>query len=149
MIAGLVRLVLTTGSVGCALHDWSLCFRSGIVVPEGWTHLWLGRRASAHCGPAFLQQGHFLLVQLLLPLLEASAPSRVVVTSSCYHDVANGRKATIAFDDLDWQTRRYDGWAAYGQSKLANVLHAKARGLGCRLIVLSWHWRGSSAVVAQ
>ena len=59
---------------------------------------------------------YFLLTSLLLDLLRASAPARVVnVTSSAQ---AFG---DIHLDDLQLQ-RRYRGQAAYNQSKLANVL---------------------------
>jgi NAD(P)-dependent dehydrogenase (short-subunit alcohol dehydrogenase family) len=70
--------------------------------------------------------GHYLLTELLLPALRKAAPSRIVNVSSCYHDVAQGRAGRIDFDDLHFDRRPYDGWAAYAQSKLANVLHAKA-----------------------
>lgn len=69
--------------------------------------------------------GHFLLTELLLDLLKKSAPSRVVIVSSCYHDKAMGREGTIELDDLHFDKREYDGWESYAQSKLANVLHAK------------------------
>jgi retinol dehydrogenase-13 len=69
--------------------------------------------------------GHFLLTELLLPALERGAPSRIVNVSSCYHDVAMGRRGTIDLDDPHFERRRYDGWEAYAQSKLANVLHAR------------------------
>ena len=69
--------------------------------------------------------GHFLLTELLLDTLKKSAPSRVVVVSSCYHDMAMGREGMIDIDDLHFQNRKYEGWASYAQSKLANVLHAK------------------------
>jgi NAD(P)-dependent dehydrogenase (short-subunit alcohol dehydrogenase family) len=59
---------------------------------------------------------YFLLTGLLLPLLKASAPSRIVNVSS---DAHTGGK--IRFDDLQGE-QRYNGWAAYSQSKLANVL---------------------------
>ena len=58
----------------------------------------------------------FLLTHLLRPLLEASAPARVVTVSSGAQ--AMGR---IDFDDLQGE-RRYRGQRAYNQSKLANVL---------------------------
>jgi NAD(P)-dependent dehydrogenase (short-subunit alcohol dehydrogenase family) len=58
----------------------------------------------------------FLLTRLLEPTLVASAPARVVTVSSEAH-----RWGTIRFDDL-MGARRYDGWKAYAQSKLANVL---------------------------
>lgn len=69
--------------------------------------------------------GHFLLTELLLDTLKKSAPARVVVVSSCYHDKAMGREGVIDLDDLHFDNRKYDGWASYAQSKLANVLHAK------------------------
>ena len=69
--------------------------------------------------------GHFLLTELLLPALTAGAPSRIVNVSSCFHDVALGRKGEIRLEDLNFESRKYDGWAAYAQSKLANLLHAR------------------------
>ncbi|MGZ4630765.1 SDR family oxidoreductase [Oryzihumus sp.] len=58
----------------------------------------------------------FLLTHLLRPLLEASAPARVVTVSSGAQ--AMGR---IDFEDLQGE-RSYSGQRAYNQSKLANVL---------------------------
>ncbi len=57
--------------------------------------------------------GHFALTNLLLP----HVTDRVVTVSSTAH-----RNGKIVFDDLNWNTRKYDSWAAYGQSKLANLL---------------------------
>jgi NAD(P)-dependent dehydrogenase (short-subunit alcohol dehydrogenase family) len=59
---------------------------------------------------------HFLLTDLLLALLERSAPSRVIVTSSAAANMSH-----IHFDDLMLE-RNYRGLKAYGQSKLANQL---------------------------
>ena len=56
----------------------------------------------------------FLLTRLLLPLIVASAPSRIV-------NVASAGQSAIDFDDV-MLTRRYDGGRAYTQSKLAQVL---------------------------
>jgi len=69
--------------------------------------------------------GHFLLTELLLDTLKKSAPARVVVVSSCYHDKAMGREGVVDLDDLHFERRKYEGWTSYAQSKLANVLHAK------------------------
>ncbi|MBN1812656.1 MAG: SDR family oxidoreductase [Anaerolineae bacterium] len=60
--------------------------------------------------------GYFLLTNLLLDVLQASAPARIVNTSSELH-----KKAHLDFDDLQ-NARRYRGMNAYHQSKLANVL---------------------------
>jgi NAD(P)-dependent dehydrogenase (short-subunit alcohol dehydrogenase family) len=60
--------------------------------------------------------GYFLLTNLLLDTLKASAPARIVNTSSELH-----RKAHLDFSDLQ-NTRKYRGMDAYHQSKLANVL---------------------------
>jgi NAD(P)-dependent dehydrogenase (short-subunit alcohol dehydrogenase family) len=59
---------------------------------------------------------YFLLTNLLLDVLKASAPARVVNTSSELH-----KKAHLDFDDLQ-NARGYRGMDAYHQSKLANVL---------------------------
>ena len=57
--------------------------------------------------------GHFALTNLLLPHIT----DRVVTVSSGAH-----RMGRIVIDDLNWERRRYATWAAYGQSKLANLL---------------------------
>jgi NAD(P)-dependent dehydrogenase (short-subunit alcohol dehydrogenase family) len=56
----------------------------------------------------------YLLTRLLLPLLERSAPARIV-------NVASAGQAPIDFDDVMLE-RRYDPWTAYRQSKLAQIL---------------------------
>jgi NAD(P)-dependent dehydrogenase (short-subunit alcohol dehydrogenase family) len=58
----------------------------------------------------------FLLTNLQLETLKASAPSRIINVSSVGH--YNGH---INFDDLNLE-KDYGGWKAYGQSKLALVL---------------------------
>ena len=68
--------------------------------------------------------GHFLLTELLLDTLKASAPSRIVCVSSMAHAGMRGPAGEIDFDDLHFEKREYNATAAYGQSKLANVLHA-------------------------
>jgi len=58
----------------------------------------------------------FVLTNLQLDLLKASAPSRIINVSSVGH--YNGH---INFDDLNLE-KEYGGWKAYGQSKLALIL---------------------------
>ena len=62
----------------------------------------------------------FLLTNLLADRLRASAPARVVVTSSDAH-----RGGVLDFDDLELE-RRWSGLRAYSNSKLANVLFTRA-----------------------
>lgn len=57
----------------------------------------------------------FLLTHLLLDVMRASAPARIINVSSAAH-----RMAKIRFDDLQFK-RGFSGWQAYGQSKLANI----------------------------
>lgn len=86
--------------------------------------------------------GHYLLTELMLPLLQKSVPSRVVILSSCFHDKAMGKEGRIDFEDMHFERRKYDGWTAYAQSKLANVLHAKQlakRLVGSGVTVASVH----------
>lgn len=68
---------------------------------------------------------HFLLTELLLDTLKASAPSRVVCVSSVAHAGMGGRPGELRLDDLDFAVRGYDPTLAYNQSKLAVVLYAR------------------------
>ena len=61
----------------------------------------------------------FLLTNLLLPTLTASAPARVVTVSSIAH-----RGAMLDVDDLQCE-RRYLAMLAYANSKLADVLFTR------------------------
>ncbi|KAK5644496.1 hypothetical protein RI129_005796 [Pyrocoelia pectoralis] len=66
--------------------------------------------------------GHFLFTLLLLPKIVRSAPARIVNISSCGHHLLWG---PLAFDDLNWEKRRYNEKQAYYQSKLCNILFTK------------------------
>jgi len=59
---------------------------------------------------------YFLLTDLLLDLIKASAPARIVNVSSNSH-----YKNSLDFDDLQ-NKARYRGMQPYGRSKFANVL---------------------------
>jgi NAD(P)-dependent dehydrogenase (short-subunit alcohol dehydrogenase family) len=60
--------------------------------------------------------GHFALTNLLLPKVS----DRVVTVSSMMHLIG-----VISLKDLNWTSRPYLAWPAYGQSKLANLLFTK------------------------
>jgi len=88
--------------------------------------------------------GHFLLTRLLLPVLEKSAPARIVTVSSAaayFPGVLSKLAAFLppallpagASPELDYSKHLradsepiYSPWVAYGQSKFANVLFASA-----------------------
>jgi NAD(P)-dependent dehydrogenase (short-subunit alcohol dehydrogenase family) len=57
--------------------------------------------------------GHFALTNLLLP----KVTDRVVTVSSMMHYMGY-----VSLRDLNWTSRPYSAWLAYGQSKLANLL---------------------------
>jgi NAD(P)-dependent dehydrogenase (short-subunit alcohol dehydrogenase family) len=67
--------------------------------------------ATNHLGP-------FLLTNLMLERIRASAPSRIVNVASNAHRTA--RKG-MPFDDLQSE-KHYGGMRVYGESKLANIL---------------------------
>jgi NAD(P)-dependent dehydrogenase (short-subunit alcohol dehydrogenase family) len=58
----------------------------------------------------------FLMTNLLLDMLKASAPARVINVSSMAH-----RFAWMRFDDLEGK-KRWNSFHSYAQSKLANIL---------------------------
>ena len=80
---------------------------------------------------------HFLLTDLLLDVMKASAPARIINVSSGAHSGAK-----MDFDDLQAESGYGVGMRAYGQSKLANVLFTNelARRLeGANVAVNSLH----------
>jgi NAD(P)-dependent dehydrogenase (short-subunit alcohol dehydrogenase family) len=76
-------------------------FLNGQVSPEG-----------IEMTLALNHLGCYLLTRMLLPVLKASAPSRIVNVSSFAHLGAR----------LDGATLRFAGWQGYKRSKLANLL---------------------------
>lgn len=60
--------------------------------------------------------GHFALTALLMPRVA----ERVVTMSSLAQNFGRVRP-----DDLNWERRRYNRWAAYGDSKLANMVFGR------------------------
>ncbi|XP_026344252.1 retinol dehydrogenase 13 [Ursus americanus] len=106
-------------------------FAAKIIEEEGQVHILVNNAAVMRCPhwtteDGFEMQfgvnhlGHFLLTNLLLDTLKASAPSRIINLSSLAHVAGH-----IDFDDLNWEKRKYDTKAAYCQSKLAVILFTK------------------------
>ncbi|SLI92343.1 Putative short-chain dehydrogenase/reductase [Mycobacteroides abscessus subsp. bolletii] len=91
--------------------------------------------------------GHYALTGLLLERLLPVEGSRVVTVSSIGHRI----RAAIHFDDLQWE-RDYDRVAAYGQSKLANLLFTyelQRRLAGTNTVALAAHPGGSNTELAR
>jgi NAD(P)-dependent dehydrogenase (short-subunit alcohol dehydrogenase family) len=106
-------------SVAAFAADWDgplhiLVNNAGIMAaplmrtPQGWEMQF----ATNHLG-------HFALTTGLHNALAAAGGARVVSVSSVGH--LNG---DVLYDDIHFEGRPYDQWAAYSQSKTANVLFA-------------------------
>nr|XP_045726847.1 retinol dehydrogenase 13 isoform X1 [Mirounga angustirostris] len=106
-------------------------FAAKIIEEEEQVHILVNNAAVMRCphwttDDGFEMQfgvnhlGHFLLTNLLLDKLKASAPSRIINLSSLAHVAGH-----IDFDDLNWEKRKYDTKAAYCQSKLAIILFTR------------------------
>lgn len=65
--------------------------------------------------------GHFALTKALLPLVKKGSAKRIVNLSSRAHHIDG-----VHLDDVNFESREYDPWASYGQSKTANVLFSLA-----------------------
>lgn len=88
--------------------------------------------------------GHFLLTSLLMELIPDDHASRVVALSSLAH-----KGAKIHFDDLNCE-KDDDPDAAYGQSKLANLMFAdeldrRLKASGKKIKALAVHPGGSDS----
>ena len=106
-------------SVGSFVSGWNgplhvLVNNAGLMAaplmrtPEGWEMQF----ATNHLG-------HFALATGLHRALASAGGARVVSVSSSAH-----LRSGIVFDDIHFRQREYEPWAAYGQSKTANVLFA-------------------------
>jgi NAD(P)-dependent dehydrogenase (short-subunit alcohol dehydrogenase family) len=79
--------------------------------------------------------GHFALTNLLLP----KVTDRVVTVSSLMHYMGY-----VSLRDLNWTSRPYSPWVAYGQSKLANLqftseLQRRLKAAGSKLRAVAAH----------
>ncbi|CAK4687820.1 hypothetical protein LEN26_009670 [Aphanomyces euteiches] len=97
-------LHLLINNAGIAMVPFALT-KDGIELQFGTNHI-----------------AHMALTLRLLPILETSAPSRIVNVSSMSH-------AWASADGFDWDKinnpETYSTWRAYGLSKLANVLFTR------------------------
>lgn len=63
--------------------------------------------------------GHFRLTLGLHMALKSAGAARIVSVSSRGH-----LRSSVIFEDIDFNSRPYDPWLGYGQSKTANILFA-------------------------
>lgn len=97
-----------TGALDILVANAGIMATPELRTPQGWEL----QLATNHLG-------HFALATGLHDALARAGRARVVVVSSVGH--VNG---DILFDDLHFTRHPYDPWAAYSQSKTANVLFA-------------------------
>jgi NAD(P)-dependent dehydrogenase (short-subunit alcohol dehydrogenase family) len=100
-MAGLERIDVLINNAGLVLGERR-------ITPDGFEHVF----ALNHLAP-------FLLTNLLLPKLAASAPARVVTVTSDAHSAAR-----LDLNDPNLE-RGWDSWRSYANSKLANILFTR------------------------
>lgn len=100
-LAGLERIDVLINNAGLVLGERRL-------TPDGLEHVF----ALNHLAP-------FLLTNLLLPTLTASAPARVITVTSDAHSAAR-----LDFSDPNLE-HGWDSWRSYANSKLANILFTR------------------------
>ncbi len=93
--------------------------------------------------------GHFLLTELVLDTLRASAPSRMAIVSSVVHAGSPRNRPDVDLDDLNYERREFSNMRAYGEAKVASVLYAKElaerlRGTGVAVFSVHPGWARSN-----
>jgi NAD(P)-dependent dehydrogenase (short-subunit alcohol dehydrogenase family) len=97
-----------TGPLDVLINNAGLMAAPLMRTPEGWEMQF-----------AVNHLGHFALATGLHRALATAGQARIVSVSSSGH-LGSG----IVFDDIHFRLRPYEPWAAYAQSKTANVLFA-------------------------
>ena len=93
--------------------------------------------------------GHFLMTELLLGILKKSAPSRMGILSSVIHAGSPKNRYKVHLDDLNFENRKYNNFAAYGEAKVACVQYAleladRLRGTGVTTASIHPGWARSN-----
>ncbi|OAR20036.1 hypothetical protein A8144_12600 [Mycobacterium leprae 3125609] len=108
---------LSAGHRGCTVHHLPTHRLADQQRRGDDGHQSMSQRTVSKCSSAPNHLGHFTLTRLVFDRLLPVHDSRIVTVSSLSHR----QQAEIHFDDLQWECH-YNRIAAYGQSKLANLL---------------------------
>src|SRR6516165_8072274 len=107
-VRALAGRLATLERIDVLINNAGLVLDERRITPEGFEHVF----ALNHLAP-------FLLTNLLLPKLTASAPARVVTVTSDAHSAA---RLDLSDPNLE---RGWDSWRSYANSKLANILFTR------------------------
>jgi retinol dehydrogenase 12 len=107
-VRGLAGRLASLERIDVLINNAGLVLRQRRVTTDGFEHVF----AVNHLAP-------FLLTNLLLPNLTASAPARVITVTSHAHTAAR-----LDLGDLNLE-RGWDSWRSYANSKLANILFTR------------------------
>jgi len=107
-VRGLAGRLARLERIDVLINNAGLVLGERRITPDGFEHVF----ALNHLAP-------FLLTNLLLPKLTASAPARVVTVTSDAHSAA---RLDLSDPNLE---RGWDSWRSYANSKLANILFTR------------------------
>jgi retinol dehydrogenase-12 len=107
-VRGLAGRLASLQRIDVLINNAGLVLRQRRVTTDGFEHVF----AVNHLAP-------FLLTNLLLPNLTASAPARVITVASNAHTAA---RLDLSDPHLE---RGWDSWRSYANSKLANILFTR------------------------
>ena len=107
-VRGLAERLAGLERIDVLINNAGLVLRERRITPDGCEHVF----ALNHLAP-------FLLTNLLVPKLTASAPARVVTVASDAHSAA---RLDLSDPNLE---RGWDSWRSYANSKLANILFTR------------------------
>jgi NAD(P)-dependent dehydrogenase (short-subunit alcohol dehydrogenase family) len=107
-VRGLAGRLASLERIDVLINNAGLVLRERRATPDGFEHVF----AVNHLAP-------FLLTNLLVPSLTASAPARVVTVASDAHSAA---RLDLTDPNLE---RGWDSWRSYANSKLANILFTR------------------------
>jgi retinol dehydrogenase 13 len=116
ILADFARLADVRAAAGTLLANYP---RIDLLINNAGVHFTSRTLTADHFEMAFCVNhlASFLFTRLLLDRLLTSAPARILQVNSQGH-----RFGGLDLEDLAWERRRYNGYKAYGASKVAQLL---------------------------